>query len=57
MLRAKGAVASEDGKWIFFDYVPEESNIRDGNPDVIGRLCVIGSELKEDNLKKLFNMD
>ena len=57
VLRAKGAVASEDGKWIFFDYVPEESNIRDGNPDVIGRLCVIGSELKEDNLKKLFNMD
>ncbi|MBR3563602.1 MAG: GTP-binding protein [Clostridia bacterium] len=57
VLRAKGAVASEDGKWIFFDYVPEESNIRDGKPDVIGRLCVIGSELKEDNLKKLFNMD
>lgn len=54
VLRAKGMVAGTDGGWIYFDYVPEESSIRDGRPDVTGKFCVIGSELKEDNLAELF---
>ena len=54
VLRAKGMVASTDGGWIYFDYVPEESNVRDGAPDVTGKFCVIGSELKEDKLAELF---
>ena len=54
VLRAKGMVASNDGGWIYFDYVPEESNVRDGAPDVTGKFCVIGSELKEDKLAELF---
>ncbi len=54
VLRAKGMVPSRDGGWIYFDYVPEESNIRDGKPDVTGRFCVIGSKLKEDKLTELF---
>ena len=55
VLRAKGMVPSTDGGWIYFDYVPEESNVRDGQPDVTGRLCVIGAELKEDKLAELFH--
>lgn len=54
VLRAKGMVPSTDGGWIYFDYVPEESNVRDGKPDVIGKFCVIGSKLKEDKLAELF---
>ena len=54
VLRAKGMVASTDGGWIYFDYVPEESNVRAGEPDVTGKFCVIGSELKEDKLAELF---
>lgn len=54
VLRAKGMVPAADGTWIYFDYVPEESNVRAGQPDVTGKFCVIGSGLKEDNLKKLF---
>ncbi|MCD7752420.1 MAG: GTP-binding protein [Lachnospiraceae bacterium] len=54
VLRAKGMVASPDGTWVYFDYVPEEENVREGKPDVTGKFCVIGSELKEDNLAKLF---
>ena len=54
VLRAKGMVPSADGRWIYFDYVPEESNVRDGAPDVTGKFCVIGSELKEDKLAELF---
>lgn len=54
VLRAKGMVSSTDGGWIYFDYVPEESNVRDGEPDVTGKFCVIGSELKEDKLAELF---
>ena len=54
VLRAKGMLASGDGNWIYFDYVPEESDIRDGKPDVTGKICVIGSELKEDKLEALF---
>lgn len=55
VLRAKGMVPAENGGWIYFDYVPEESNVRDGKPDVTGKFCVIGSKLNEDALKKLFN--
>lgn len=54
VLRAKGMVPSANGSWIHFDYVPGETEVRTGAPDVTGKLCVIGSELKEDALKKLF---
>ena len=54
VLRAKGMVPAKEGGWIYFDYVPEESNVREGKPDVTGKFCVIGSKLKEDALKKLF---
>ena len=53
VLRAKGMVAAENGSWIYFDYVPGESNVRAGNPCVTGKICIIGADLKEDNLKKL----
>ena len=54
VLRAKGMVPAVDGGWIYFDYVPEESNVRDGKPDVTGKFCVIGSKLNEDKLAELF---
>ena len=54
VLRAKGMVSGRDGGWVYFDYVPGESNVRDGKPDVTGKFCVIGSKLKEDALKALF---
>lgn len=56
VLRAKGYVAGKDGAWIYFDYVPEETNIRSGSPAVTGRLCVIGAQLNEAALKELFNI-
>ncbi len=55
ILRAKGMVPCEDGTtWLHFDLVPEEFQIREGAADYTGRLCVIGSDLKEDQLEKLF---
>ena len=54
VLRAKGIVAGQDGQWIHFDYVPGETNVRYGTAEVTGRICVIGSQLKEDALKELF---
>ena len=56
VLRAKGMLPSSeaDGEWIFFDYVPGESNVRKGQPQPTGRICVIGSDLKEDALAQLF---
>ena len=54
VLRAKGMVPDLEGGWVYFDYVPGESNVREGKPDVTGKFCVIGSKLKEENLKKLF---
>lgn len=57
VLRAKGMVGAENGSWIYFDYVPGESNIRPGSPCVTGRICIIGSNLNEDNLKKLVQYD
>ncbi len=54
VLRAKGMVAGADGGWIYFDYVPQESNVRDGKPNVTGKFCVIGADLKEEKLSALF---
>ena len=56
ILRAKGIVNGEGGKWIEFDFVPEEHEVRAGHPDYTGRLCVIGAELKEDKLAELFGL-
>ncbi len=54
ILRAKGMVPAEDGTWIYYDYVPEEQDVRTGKPEVTGKICVIGAELKEDKLAELF---
>ena len=54
VLRTKGVVPATDGTWIEFDYVPGECDVRSGAADVTGKFCVIGAELKEDNLQKLF---
>ena len=54
VLRAKGMVAAGDGSWVYFDYVPGESDVRDGKADVTGKICVIGSKLNEEALAKLF---
>lgn len=56
VLRAKGIVAAENGKWIHFDYVPGEVNVRYGSAEYTGRLCVIGSKLDEEELKELFGV-
>ena len=56
VLRSKGIVEAEDGKWIHFDYVPGEVDIRYGTAEVTGRLCVIGSQLKEDELREVFSL-
>jgi len=56
VLRAKGIVAMNDGSWKQFDLVPGEVQIRDGKPDYAGRVCVIGTDLKEDELLKLFQI-
>ncbi len=55
VLRAKGMVQGTEGGWVYFDYVPGESNVRNGRPDVTGKFCVIGSGLKEDALHRLFS--
>ena len=54
VLRSKGVVPAADGTWIEFDYVPGEADVRNGNPDVTGKICVIGSKLNEDKLEQLF---
>ena len=54
VLRAKGIVEGEDGQWIHFDYVPGEPDVRTGSAEITGRLCVIGSKLEEDAIRKLF---
>lgn len=53
VLRAKGMVQSE-GKWLHFDYVPEEMEIRTGEAQVTGKICVIGANINEDKIKELF---
>ena len=54
VLRAKGMVSAGDGSWVYFDYVPGESDIREGKPEVTGKICVIGSKLNEEKLAALF---
>ena len=56
ILRAKGILPSDAGEWLYFDLVPGEFEIRKGNPDITGKLCVIGSKLKEDDLAELFGV-
>jgi len=56
ILRAKGIVSAEGGKWLHFDYVPEEHEVRFGSADYTGRLCVIGSQLREHELHHLFGL-
>ena len=56
VLRAKGIVAGQDGKWLHFDYVPGEVNVREGGAEYTGRLCVIGSKIDEEELKELFGV-
>ena len=56
VLRAKGMVGGKDGNWIYFDMVPEEFDVRSGEPEYTGRLCVIGAGLKEEKLKELFGL-
>ena len=56
ILRAKGIVAAADGSWIHFDYVPEEHDVRTGSAAVIGKLCVIGSQLNEAAVAELFGV-
>ena len=56
ILRAKGIVASSDGKWIHFDYIPGEPDVREGSPEAIGKLCVIGSKINEDAISALFGV-
>ncbi len=54
ILRAKGMVPAPDGTWIYFDYVPQEHDVRKGSPEVTGKICVIGAELEEEKLEALF---
>lgn len=56
VLRAKGMVENEAGGWIYFDMVPGEYEIRDGEPDYTGRLCVIGTDIDERKLEELFEI-
>ena len=56
ILRAKGIVACTEGGWIHFDYVPEEADVRMGGASVIGKLCVIGSQLDEAAIAELFGL-
>ena len=56
ILRAKGMVESTDGTWIYFDMVPGEYELREGQPDYTGRLCVIGTDIDEHKLMELFGI-
>ena len=56
ILRAKGMVEDENGSWIYFDMVPGEYELRDGEPDYTGRLCVIGTDIDEHRLEELFGI-
>lgn len=56
VLRAKGIVQADDGKWLHFDLTPGESEIREGSADYTGRLCVIGAKIDEEALAKLFGV-
>ena len=56
VLRAKGIIDSVDGDWIYFDYIPGSIDIRRGTPDVIGKLCVIGSDINKEKINEIFNV-
>ena len=56
ILRAKGMVEGKNGGWVYFDMVPGEADVREGSPEYTGRICVIGSKLKEGSLEKLFKL-
>ncbi len=56
VLRAKGIVEGADGQWIHFDYVPGEPDVRNGSAEVTGRICVIGTDIDEDKIRKLFQL-
>jgi hypothetical protein len=56
ILRAKGIVPASDGSWIHFDYIPGEADIRYGTADIIGRLCVIGTNIDKEKIKELFGV-
>ena len=56
ILRAKGIVEGTDGKWIHFDYVPGESDIREGSAGIIGRICVIGAGIDKEKIKELLKV-
>ena len=56
VLRAKGMVPAEDGSWVYFDMVSGEYEIRDGEPDYTGRICVIGTDIEEQELEALFEL-
>jgi hypothetical protein len=56
ILRAKGMVECKCGKWIYFDYVPGEADVREGSPEPIGKLCVIGSKINEEAIVALFGV-
>ena len=57
VLRAKGMVEGENGHWIYFDMVPEEADVRTGEPEYTGRICVIGAKLNGQKLERLFGLD
>lgn len=56
VLRAKGIVNSDDGRWIHFDYIPGESNVRYGSASVIGRICVIGSKVEKHAIEDVLGV-
>lgn len=56
ILRAKGYVAEDDEKWLHFDYIPSVPDVRYGTPSVTGRICLIGTDIKESAIKKLFGV-
>ena len=57
VLRAKGIVEGEGGRWIHFDYVPGEAETREGTPEATGRICIIGVDLQKDRIKELFGLE
>ncbi len=57
VLRAKGMLPTPEGEWMYFDLTPGEYEIRSGEPEYTGRLCVIGADLKEDDLSRAFHLN
>ena len=56
ILRAKGMVPDKEGRWIYFDAVPGEYELRDGSPEYTGKLCVIGTNVDPDKMEELFGL-